>query len=96
MNSHFYHSKMDKVIQISRAVDIMIVSKVLVQVVIVSGISSYASQCGLADWQKDSYESLTSVAGKFREKKGIVIQDIFAEMLNLVQKIKWIFIMDLL
>ena len=56
----------------------MIVSKVLVQVVIVSGISSYASQCGLADWQKDSYESLTSVAGKFREKKGIVIQEIFA------------------
>lgn len=74
----------------------MIVSKVLVQVVIVSGISSYASQCGLADWQKDSYESLTSVAGKFREKKGIVIQDIFAEMLKLVQKIKWIVIMDLL
>ena len=50
----------------------MTVSKVLVQVVIVSGISSYASECGLIDRQKDSYESLTSVAGKFREKEVVI------------------------
>ena len=62
----------DKVINIRRAIDRMIVNNVFVQRIIISLISDltvYASQCGLVYSQKDDfYGSLINVVRKLGEK----------------------------
>ena len=62
----------DKVINISRVSDRMIVNKVFAQKIIISLISDltvYAPQCGLDYSQKDDfYDSLVNVASKLGDK----------------------------
>ena len=62
----------DKVINISRVSDRMIVNKVFAQKIIISLISDltvYAPQCGLDYSQKDDfYDSLINVVRKLGEK----------------------------
>ena len=62
----------DKIINISRVSDRMIVNKVFLQRIIISLISDltiYAPQCGLDDIQKgDFYGSLINVVRKLGEK----------------------------
>ena len=64
----------DKVIDISGISDRMIVIKVLVQGIVISIISVYATQCGLDDIQKgDFYDCLVNAIRKLGEKEFLVI-----------------------
>ena len=66
----------DKVIVISRAIDRMIVIKVLVQRIIISltsDLTAYAPQCGLDDSQKDFHDSLINAVWKLVETKISII-----------------------
>ena len=66
----------DKVIDISRVCYRMIVIKVLVQGIITSVISVYASQCGLDDSQKDGfYDSLINVVRKLGKEIVVIAVD---------------------
>ena len=60
----------DKVTDISRVSDWVIVIKVLVQRIIISKISAYATECGLDDNQKDNfYDNLINVVRKLGKKE---------------------------
>ena len=64
----------DKVIDVNRVNDRIILIKLMVQESILSVISVYAPQCGLDDVQKDRfYDSLINIAGKLGEKEIVVI-----------------------
>ena len=60
----------DKVIDVSRVSVRMIVSKILVQEIIILVISVYAPQCDLDDSKKyDFYDNLINAARKLGKKK---------------------------
>lgn len=60
----------DKVIDVSRVSGRMIVSKILVQEIIILVISVYAPQCDLDDSKKyDFYDNLINAARKLGKKK---------------------------
>ena len=59
----------DKVIDVNRVNDRIILIKIMVQESILSVISVYAPQCGLDDVQKDRfYDSLINIAGRLEKK----------------------------
>ena len=65
---------MEKVIDVSRVSEKMIVIKVLVQGIIVSVISVYTPQCGFDDSQKDNfYGNLMSFTSKFGKKEVAIV-----------------------